>query len=362
MVAEQLAALALAAVVLTPALAAAQVRVAPPAGRTPAPAAPAPPTAPRADTAARMAALVELGQAGDRAALPTLLAALKDPNRDVRWVAIEALGELGDRRAVPALVQYLAAHRKEAYRWGKRLVANALGAIGGSEAVEALTPMLDDPDPFVRRDAALALLRQRDPALLARVEPLLRENPDDHLTAVKREFTIVRQAGAPQATAPPGAAAAVAPAPIRPHEWAGLRVGGTRTADIVERLGAPLQETADSLLFRGKTMPSALPTESVVINTSEDGLVASIFVFPAYGTLDRDARALLGHGRLMTYGEFLRATGRTAFGAGTRAEGKLHYLPPDLFTESFPELGILVVYDSADVAARDRMVKLLIVY
>ena len=356
MVAERLAALALAALavtVLAPASAAGQVDMAP-AQRRPAPA---------SDTAARMAAVLELGRAGDRAALPALLAALKDPNRDVRWVAIEALGDLGDRRAVQALVQYLTARRKEAYRWGRRLVANALGAIGGPEAIDALTSMLEDPDPFVRRDAALSLLRQRDPALLARVEPLLRENPGDHLATVKREFASVRDAGARHVVAPPGPAApASPPVPIRPHEWAGLKVKATRTADLVERLGVPLQQTADSLLFRGSAVPSSIPTESVVVNTSDDGLVDSIFVFPVWGTLDRDVRAILGHGRILTYGEFLRATGRTTFGAGTRADGKLHYLPPDLLTESFPDLGILVVYDSADVAAADRIVKMLVVY
>ena len=353
MAANRLCALVLAAAVLTPALATAQGELAAPPRRPPA----------ASDTAARMAAVLELGRSGDRAVLPALLAALRDPNRDVRWVAIEALGELGDRRAVGALVQYLTARRKEAYRWGRRLVANALGAIGGPEAVDALTPMLEDPDPFVRRDAALSLLRQRDPALLARVEPVLRENPDDHLATVKREFASVREAGTRRIAAPPGPAApASSPAPIRPHEWAGLKVKVTRTADLVERLGAPLQQTADSLLFRGSAMPSSFPTESVVVNAADDGLVDSIFVFPVWGTLDRDVRAILGRGRILTYGEFLRATGRTAFGSGTRADGKLHYLPPDLLTEFFPDLGMLVVYDSADIAAGDRIVKMLVVY
>ncbi len=350
--ADRLRALIVSVLVLTPVVAAAQADVAAPAGR--------PAKAP--DTSARMAALLELGRSGNPAVLPTLLGALKDPNRDVRWVAIEALGDLGDRRAVPALVQYLGARRKEAYRWGRRLIANALGAIGGPEAVEAVTPLLQDADPFVRRDAALALLRQRDPALLARVEPLLRENPDDHLTTVKREFASVRQAGAAHVAAAPGPVRAAQPAPIRPHEWAGVKVQGTRTADVLERMGAPLQQTADSLLFRGTAVPSPIPTESVVVNASDDGLVASIFVFPIWGTLDRDVRGLLGNGRILTYGEFLRVTGRTGFGSGTRVEGKLHYLPPDLLTESFPDLGMLIVYDSADIAARDRIVKLLIVY
>ncbi len=309
------------------------------------------------DTAGRMAAIGDLGRSRDPKAVEPLLAALRDPKRDVRWAAIEALGELGDRRAVPPLIQYL--RRKEAYRWGKRLVANALGAIGGGEAVEALTGLLADADPFVRRVAALAILRRGDATLLGRLAEVLRENPDDHLASVKREFARVRN-GAGGAAAVAGRAPSVAP--LRPHEWVGLKVGSTMMADAAERLGTPLQRTADSLLFRGDQAPSPLRTESLVLNAAPDGVLESIFVFPVWGTLDRDVRAMLGHGRLMTYGEFLRITGRTASGAGTRADGKLHYLPPDLLTESFPELGMLVVYDSADVSVRDRLVKIVIVY
>lgn len=312
------------------------------------------------DTAARMTAVAELGRSRDPKALDALLRALRDANRDVRWAAIEALGELGDRRAVQPLAQYL--RRKEAYRWGKRLVANALGALGGAEAVETLSTMLADPDPFVRRGAALALLRQGDPALLPRVSEVLRENPDDHLVTVKREFARLRESAdrRPGTVAPAGGGRE--PAPFRAHEWVGLRVGRSTFTDATERLGTPLQRTADSLLFRGEGAAAPLRTESVVVNGPPDGPIESIFVFPVWGTLDRDVRAVLGSGRLLTYGEFLRLTGRTTFGAGTKADGKLHYLPPDLMTELFTELGILVVYDSADVAARDRIVKLVIVY
>lgn len=356
-------ALALALLALTPAVTLAQ---------SPAPAPPASPSPVDAalgalrdakDTQARMAAILELGRARDPGALDPLLRALRDPNRDVRWVAVEALGELGDRRAVAPLVAYLQMRRKEVYRWHKRLVANALGAIGGGEAVEALTAMLADPDLFVRRSAALGLIRQGDPVLLARLDGVMRESPDDHLATVKREYAKLRESGAGRARVQlTSAAAPRAAPPLGPHEWLGLRVGRSTANDASERLGAPLQRTADYLLFRGDTAPAPVRTESVVVNAGADGVIESIFVFPVWGTLDRDVRGFLGHGRILTYGEFLRITGRTTFGAGTRADGKLHYLPPDLLTESFPDLGMLVVYDSADVAARDRLVKLLVVY
>lgn len=313
----------------------------------------------RGDTPARMQAAKRLGTSKDPRALEPLLAALRDPNRDVRWAAIEALGELGDPRAVEPLAQYL--EREEAYRWGKRLVANALGTIGDSQAVEPLLRLLTDEDPFVRRLAAIALVWIGDPRGVPRVEELLRDTSDATLGTVKRELAKTEE-GHGQPLARSTTQTPEHTVRLAPREWAGLRVGVTTLADARQRLSAPVQESPGSLLFRGEPINGPLRAESMVVNANTRGVIESIFVFPAWGTLDRDVRALFGPGKLMTYGEFLRVTGRTSYGAGTRAEGKLHYLPLDLLTESYPEMGMLVVYDSAEVAARDRLVKLLIVY
>ena len=51
----------------------------------------------------RSRAVWQLGQLGDRSAVPALLEALQDENEDVRWAAAWALGELGDKAAIPAL-------------------------------------------------------------------------------------------------------------------------------------------------------------------------------------------------------------------------------------------------------------------
>ncbi|MFQ5897590.1 MAG: HEAT repeat domain-containing protein [Candidatus Methylomirabilia bacterium] len=311
------------------------------------------------DTLARMKAAERLGASKHPRALDPLLAALHDPNRDVRWAAIQALGDLGDRRAVRPLVHYL--EREEAYRWGRRLVANALGAIGDPEAVDPLLRLLTDEDPFARRLAAIALLWIGEPRAMPRVAELLRDTSDPTLATVKRELARA-EAGEGPRLAGRMIRRQDRPAPPRPREWAGLRVGVTTLQEARKRLGPPLQESPNSLLFRGEPVQGPLRSESVVVNADAEGVIESIFVFPAWGTLDLDVRALLGPGNLMTYGEFLRLSGRTAHGAGTRAEGKLHYLPLDLLTESYPEMGILTVYDSAEVAARDRLVKLLIVY
>jgi len=51
----------------------------------------------------RSRAAWQLGQLGDKSAVPALIETLQDENEDVRWSAAWALGELGDKSAIPAL-------------------------------------------------------------------------------------------------------------------------------------------------------------------------------------------------------------------------------------------------------------------
>jgi hypothetical protein len=311
-------------------------------------------------TAERMAAAKRLGTSRNPRALQSLVAALKDENRDVRWAAIEALGELGDRRAVPPLVEYL--EKPEAYRWARRLIASALGVIGDRAGVPPLVKLLEDPDPFVRRLAALALVTIGEPSGIARVRSLLRDTTDPTLATVRREYAraeeqrwqAVKRSPAPAPALPASRA-------LRPHEWAGIKVGAARLADVRSVLGKPVQDAPDFALYTGERLLSALRVDSVVLNADSKGVIESIFVFPVWGTVERDVRALLGTGAVGTYGDYLKASGRTAYGAGTRAGGKLHYLPPETVTETYPAMGMLVVYDAAE-AGPDRLVKLIIVH
>jgi hypothetical protein len=348
----------------------------PAAAQAPAPARPAPATvATMADvdvattiatlakggtTAERMAAAKRLGASRSPRAYEPLVAALKDDNRDVRWAAIEALGELGDRRAVAPLVEYL--DKPEAYRWARRLIASALGTIGDPAAVPPLVKLLEDADPFVRRLAALALVRIGEPSGVARVRALLADTSDPTLTTVRREYAraeeqrwqTVKRSPAPAPALPPSRA-------LRPREWAGIRVGAARLADVRSVLGKPVQEAPDFVLYTGERLLSALRVDSIVLNADVNGVIESIFVFPVWGTVERDVRALLGNGAVGTYSDYLKASGRTAYGAGTRAGGKLHYLPPETVTETYAAMGMLVVYDAAE-AGQDRLVKLIIVH
>lgn len=128
------------------------------------------------DTAARIEAAKQLAHIQEPVSLETLLAALEEPNRHVRWAAIESLGELGDPKAVPALLQYF--ERPEAYRWGKRLVINALRAIKAPEAVSSLTTLMEDGDPYVRRLTLMALGKLEVKQAIPRIIEALKDEAD----------------------------------------------------------------------------------------------------------------------------------------------------------------------------------------
>lgn len=101
----------------------------------------------------RMHAAKGLGIAGDARAIAHLVPLLIDPVKAVRVDATDALARIGR----PALATLLAALRHEA--WILRLHAcEALGKIGAEEAVEPLCQVLaNDRDMAVRQDAAKAL-------------------------------------------------------------------------------------------------------------------------------------------------------------------------------------------------------------
>jgi len=112
-----------------------------------------------ADTAGgRNAAALTLVQIG-APALPGLVAALADRDRELRNAAVDTLGQLGDRRAVASLAGRL---------WDddanlRAAAAEALGKLGGAEAVAALERALASPDSTLRHAAVDALAHLRAP-------------------------------------------------------------------------------------------------------------------------------------------------------------------------------------------------------
>ncbi len=105
-------------------------------------------------------------------AVPALIRALRDDNRDVRLAAAMALGELRDRRAFEPLIVILK-DEDWAMRHG---AARALGNLGDPGAVELLIATLKDKDENVRGAAAYALGELGDARA---VEPLIAALKDE---------------------------------------------------------------------------------------------------------------------------------------------------------------------------------------
>ena len=91
----------------------------------------------------RQAAAWSLGQRGVRAAVPALLAALRDPDWLVQRNAIHALGKIGDASAVARLCKFL----KQADANLRAEIAWALGEIGDAAALPHLEKCLCDETP-----------------------------------------------------------------------------------------------------------------------------------------------------------------------------------------------------------------------
>jgi HEAT repeat protein len=125
------------------------------------------------DWSLRRAAVGVLGQIGDAAAMPGLLKALRDPDREVH-AAAKGLGQIGST-AVPGLLEAL-----RDPDWGVRLAAvGALGQIGDAAAVPGLLKALRDLNPSVRTDAAQALGRIVTPEARAAVAEWRRVTGND---------------------------------------------------------------------------------------------------------------------------------------------------------------------------------------
>ena len=114
----------------------------------------------------RMKAVQSLGEMRNAEAAALLVKCLDDPHIGVRTGATGALARIGPP-AVRPLVRCLSSSNKDI----RRAAARALGDIGDMSAMQALTPLLADPDASVRRsvEAALASLNAKAKAV-ARIE------------------------------------------------------------------------------------------------------------------------------------------------------------------------------------------------
>lgn len=107
------------------------------------------------------------------------IADLTHPERQVRLNAGYQLVMMGDA-AVEPLLQSLEATASDSMRY---IGVQILGRIGNDDAVPYLRGLLAAPNPFVRREAALALGKMGDPALILPLATLLGEDPAPEVRA-----------------------------------------------------------------------------------------------------------------------------------------------------------------------------------
>jgi len=109
------------------------------------------------DGAVRLTAVLGLRSLQDPRRVEPLITALKDDDSQVRSCAATVLGVLGDPRAVDPLIAAL----RDEDRFVKRSAVWALGKLGDARGVEALNELLDDEKADVRRAVKEALEKLR---------------------------------------------------------------------------------------------------------------------------------------------------------------------------------------------------------
>ena len=122
-----------------------------------------------------------MGRSGQANYGPYLIDGLKDGDAITRLAAIKALGLLRYVPAVEQLQEFLA----EKYLSEERLAATiALGSMGDKSLIPIFQKILDDEEPNIRWDAAIALAKLNDPSGLNVIVNLLDRSYFDHFIEV----------------------------------------------------------------------------------------------------------------------------------------------------------------------------------
>ncbi len=133
------------------------------------------------DVPVRRYLVLVLGRLGDRAAVPALLLAARDPDPDTALYAAWALGKIGDPAAVDTVLE--TSHAEDA--GARKMAAYVLGQLGDPRAIPRLRVLAEDRVADVRWNAAIALAELQDRTGL----PVLRSMIDRAALARQAEMS-----------------------------------------------------------------------------------------------------------------------------------------------------------------------------
>ena len=125
-----------------------------------------------------------MGRTGQQKYGPTLMNGMNDKDKGSRLAAIKALGLLAYAPAVNGIQEFA----DEKYSNAERLAATiALGNMGDKSLIPILQKLLDDEEPNIRWDAAIALAKLEDSSGVEVIVNLLDRSYFDHFTEVDEE-------------------------------------------------------------------------------------------------------------------------------------------------------------------------------
>ena len=136
------------------------------------------------DPMVRMYMALAMGRTGQQDYGPILMDGLNDKDKGSRLAAIKALGLLIYVPAVPEIQEFTG----EKYFSEERLAATiALGSMGDKSIIPILQKLLEDEEPNIRWDAAIALAKLEDSSGLQVIVNLLDRSYFDHFTEVDED-------------------------------------------------------------------------------------------------------------------------------------------------------------------------------
>ena len=125
-----------------------------------------------------------MGRTGQQEYGPTLMNGMNDKDKVSRLAAIKALGLLAYAPAVNGIQEFA----DEKYSNAERLAATiALGNMGDKSLIPILQKLLDDEEPNIRWDAAIALAKLEDSSGVEVIVNLLDRSYFEHFTEVDEE-------------------------------------------------------------------------------------------------------------------------------------------------------------------------------